>query len=205
MANPHAIWKLFRNPGVMRVKSQETACRGHTNTDMKCSDLAVLSRHRVDPFVTILGGGLAAGVLDGLDAAVVIPVIHKVSAIRVFQFIASGILGPSAFRGGVQTALLGCAIHFVIALSVASVYYVFALNIPVLHRKPILFGPLYGIAVFTLMHYVVVPLSAAPKQQPSEASSLVNLVLSHILLVGLPIAFAASRDSDRDALRARQV
>ncbi|MGH9528654.1 MAG: hypothetical protein ACRD2S_01905 [Terriglobales bacterium] len=147
-------------------------------------------------FKTILTGGLVAGVLDGLDAAVVISWINRVSAIRVFQFIASGLLGVRAFKEGWVGAAIGCGIHFLIALSVAAAYYLMTLRLPALLKKPELFGPIFGIGVFCFMHYLIVPLSAAPKQPPASAGALLNLVISHTLFVGLPIALIASR-SDR--------
>lgn len=66
-------------------------------------------------------GGTVAGLLDGLDAVFVIGLLGGVRVVRVFQFIASGLLGPRAFTGGAEAALIGCAIHFLIAIVAAAV------------------------------------------------------------------------------------
>ena len=60
-------------------------------------------------------------------------------------------------------------------------------------HKPLLWGPIYGMAVFFVMRYVVVPLSATPRQPPAKVSSLANLVFSHIFFVGIPIALVIRR------------
>lgn len=145
------------------------------------------------PLRTILTAGLIAGALDGLDAAVVIALLNKVSPVRVFQFIASGLIGVSAFHGGVAAALLGVGLHFTIAMGAAATFYFASLRLQFLLRKPFLWGPLYGMAVFLFMHYLVVPMSATPKQGSATAADYLNLISSHIFFVGIPIALIIGR------------
>lgn len=152
-----------------------------------------LPQRRNRPLAIILQAGLLAGFLDGLDAALFIGVARRIPPSRVFQFIASGLLGVSSFRGGWATAALGVALHFLIAISAAAVFYAISLKLPMLARKPVLWGPVYGVGVFLVMHYLVVPLSAAPKQPPAAAADLLNLIISHIFFVGLPIAVMTAR------------
>jgi hypothetical protein len=142
---------------------------------------------------TIAKAGLLAGLLDGLDAVVYIGFISGVPVVRIFQFIASGAIGIGAFRGGMATALLGVFFHFVIASGAAAVFYVCSRRLPTLLRRPLPWGAIYGIGVFLFMHFVVVPLSATPRQPPAKASSLANLIFSHIFFVGIPIALIVSR------------
>jgi hypothetical protein len=59
----------------------------------------------------IFAAGLLAGVLD-ITAAFVTWDPQGVPPVRILQGIASGLLGPQAFKEGVQTALLGGALHF---------------------------------------------------------------------------------------------
>jgi hypothetical protein len=142
---------------------------------------------------TILTAGLIAGFLDGMDAAVFIEIVGGVPVIRVFQFIASGALGAAAFRGGWPAALLGVCFHFTIAIGAAAVYYLLSGQLRFLLRTPFLWGTIYGLGVFVVMHYVIVPLSAAPKQHSASAADLANLVFSHIFFVGIPIAIVTRR------------
>jgi hypothetical protein len=159
------------------------------------------SARRTHPLRTILLAGLLAGFLDGLDAVVFIGVIRGIPLARVFQFIASGLVGVRAFHGGTATVLLGVAVHFFIAISVAAVYYALSLKMTAMRRLPILWGSLFGITVFAVMHYVIVPLSVAPRQPQASFASLANLILAHILFVGVPVALITSRSVGSEQTR----
>lgn len=143
-------------------------------------------------FQTILYGGLIVGVLDALDAMIFNGLYGGVSPARVWRFVASGLLGRASFDGGLKTAALGLLIHFLIAFILATIYYGASLYFPVLVRRAVLWGLLYGVAVYFVMRYIVTPLSAAPPLTFSVAS-LLNGVIGHALLVGLPIALVARR------------
>ena len=147
------------------------------------------------PLKTILAAGLIAGFLDGMDAVVYIAWMSGRSAVRVFQFIASGALGVKSFDGGVATAVLGAFFHFIIAIGAATVFYAICMRLPMVLRRPLLWGPIYGVGVFVFMHYVVVPISAAPKQPPLSPGALANLLFSHIVFVGIPISIVTRRIS----------
>lgn len=139
---------------------------------------------------TILYGGLAAGILDILDAFVFFG-FRGVSPVRSLQAIASGVFGTKAFQGGTVMAAAGLAFHFLIALSVAAVYYALARRVRLLVERPILCGLAYGIGVFLVMQYVVLPLSAY-RVRPLSWGVMVNSVLIHALGIGVPIALAAA-------------
>ncbi len=142
----------------------------------------------------ILVGGLLAGVFDGLDAVLFFGWTVGVSPGRIFQHIASGLVGPPSFRYGWYTILLGILLHFTIAFGAAAVYYSASIILPFLLRKPFLCGPVFGLGVYFFMYYVVVPLSLVAKRtRPMSYPELINEILVHALFVGLPIALAASR------------
>jgi hypothetical protein len=111
---------------------------------------------------SILLGGFLAGVLDGLDAVV--------------------------FFG----LTMGVLLHFTVATGSATVYYLASLELPGLVRKPLTFGPIFGLVVYIVMYYVIVPQSAVPKTtRPFSALELANELVAHMFFVGLPIALAA--------------
>ncbi len=134
-------------------------------------------------------GALTVGVLDGLDAIVFFG-LRGVSPLRIFQAIAAGLLGRAAFGGGLPTAVLGTMLHFSIALAIVAVYYLVSCRIAALTRRPLMWGPLYGVVVYLTMNLVVVPLSAAAAVPPSLPVVL-NGLLIHVLGVGVPSALAA--------------
>jgi hypothetical protein len=143
-------------------------------------------------------GTLLVGILDGLDAVVFFG-LRGAQPIRVFQAIASGLLGREAFSGGLATAALGLALHFFIAFGVIAVFLFAAKRIPVLVRAPIAAGILYGIAVYFVMNYVVIPISAVTPGR-FVWPVFINGVLIHMFGVGLPASLVA-----RAALKPNQL
>ena len=139
----------------------------------------------------ILWGGLIAGALDATDGIVAYG-FQGLNPIQVLQYIASGLLGPSSFQGGLATAGLGTLLHFFIAFVAAAVYVSASRLIPALDASPRLFGPLFGVAVFVFMNYGVLPLSAVASA-PFSLGMFLNGVFGHALFVGLPIALFARR------------
>jgi hypothetical protein len=140
----------------------------------------------------ILLAGLVAGVLDIADA-LIFSAVRGGSPTRVLQYIASGVLGPSSFEGGVAAAALGLFLHFVIATGAAAVFMVASMRLPALLRRPFAWGPIYGLVVLIVMNRVVVPLSFVRRAPFALNAGFVNLVAAHIFCVGIPIAFVASR------------
>ena len=139
----------------------------------------------------ILVGALAVGILDGLYA-VIVWWLRGVGPQRVFQGVAAGLLGRTdAVAGGSATAALGLGLHFLIATVVAALYALAARRLPALLRQPVRWGLLYGVVVYLVMNYVVLPLSAIGAAPRFTLSGFANGVLFHALLVGLPSAFAA--------------
>ncbi|HZS05528.1 MAG TPA: hypothetical protein VFD58_11880 [Blastocatellia bacterium] len=138
---------------------------------------------------TILFGGLTVGVLDGL-AATIIASLRGTSPGRVFQYIASGLLGPDSFNHGSWTVLLGVLLHFLIASIVATIYYFASLRLPILIRQAVVWGALYGIAVQLVMSRIVIPLSAA-QALPFSLTGFLRSIVVHIFCVGLPVALFA--------------
>ena len=148
-------------------------------------------RKNPNPAAAILWGGLLAASFD-LTFAVLYNGAHGVTPIQIFQSIASGWLGLSAFAGGVPAAALGIASHYFILLVAASVYYAASRKLGFLTQRAVFWGVLYGIAIYGFMHLVVLPLSAAPAFKGSIVGSLSDLA-SHMFLVGLSISLAVRK------------
>ena len=137
----------------------------------------------------LLYGTLTVGVLDLLDALLFFGA-RGVAPVRILQAIAAGLLGRAAFGGGVGAALLGVLLHFFIAFAIVAAYLLASRRFPALARHPLVYGPLYGLGVYAVMSFVVVPLSAAP-DGPKPLPVIVNGLLIHALGVGLPSAVFA--------------
>jgi hypothetical protein len=131
----------------------------------------------------ILTAGLVCGVLDGLSAVLV----SGVGWLRVFQFIASGILGPKSFQEGAGTAFLGIGLHFLIAVGAATVYYVASRGLTFMVHQALISGVLFGIAVHLFMSFIVVPASAIGPR-PFVLRSFLVFMIVHMVVVGPSIA-----------------
>jgi len=162
---------------------------------MSAAASTTVSAHKPIALAPILWGGLIAGTLD-LTAAFVTWGFKGVSPIRITQSIASGLLGRAAYEGGLGTAAVGTGLHFFIAFSAAVVFYAASRKLTFLTRHAIRWGFLYGITVYMVMYWIVVPLSATPKSKlPPSFLSVVIAVLTHMFCVGLPISLAVRRYS----------
>ena len=83
-------------------------------------------------------GGLIIGTADAIIYHwFVSSVLGGYPLTTVFQYIASGALGESAFAGGIATALLGVLFHFIVSFVVAGVFILSANRISLIRRYPI--------------------------------------------------------------------
>jgi uncharacterized membrane protein YagU involved in acid resistance len=119
--------------------------------------------------------------------------------VRAVQAVASGLLGAGAFEGGAATFSLGLALHFLIACSAAAVYYLVSRRFSLLRERVILPGAVFGVLVYLFMNFIVLPLSAVPFKLSYPPMTLAVGFLSHILLIGFPIAAAVRRIGTRAA------
>lgn len=135
--------------------------------------------------------GLLCGIFD-IIAAFVVYGAFGLKPIPLLQGIARGILGERASDGGLSTAFLGLACHFVIAYGAATVFVVASRVVPLLIQHAVPCGILYGIAVYFLMQNVVLPLSAIGRQPFSLQFMLIGVGI-HTFTVGLTIALTTRR------------
>src|SRR2546423_767239 len=132
----------------------------------------------------IVLGALLIGTLDILYA-IVFWYPRGVAPIRIFQSIAAGLYGKESFAGGVRTAVIGAALHYFIALCIVLVYWLASRRWRILTQRPVVYGATYGVLVYLVMNYVVIPLSAT--KRPAFLLSWVALsIIVHAFLIGVP-------------------
>jgi uncharacterized membrane protein YagU involved in acid resistance len=140
--------------------------------------------------------GLLAGSLD-ITAAFVEAGLEGRSPVSLLHGIAGGLLGMSSFRGGLATAALGAFFHFLIATTAAAVFYLASRKLKFLVKHAIPSGLLYGVAVYTFMYYIVLPISAYhTKIALPTMTRLIRDVAVHMFMVGLPISLVVRKYSD---------
>lgn len=142
---------------------------------------------------TILWIGLVAGTLD-ITENIVFNAFRGITPWRIFQYIASGLLGRHSFQMGWTSVGLGIAIHYAIALGWTGIFYIAATKFVALARSPILSGLVYGVIVYLVMNFLVLPMTAVPPR-PTAVTLVnrVNAVLALMFCIGLPIALLVRR------------
>jgi hypothetical protein len=126
-------------------------------------------------------------IIQAINMWIVYTLIQKTPFVVSWQYIASGALGLSAFEGGAATALVGVFFHLVISFVIAAVFIIAADRIPLLRRYAVPASLLYGFGVFIVMHMIVTPLSATPPIPAPTLPWLIEAILEHTLLIGLPL------------------
>jgi hypothetical protein len=117
---------------------------------------------KIGSLATILWIGLVARILDITDN-LIFNQAREIIPKMVFQYIASGLIGLTASRGGgLASVSLGVAIHYRIALISTAVSYAASRKFALLNRRPILSGLVYGAGAYLFMNFVGLPLSAVP-------------------------------------------
>jgi uncharacterized membrane protein YagU involved in acid resistance len=106
--------------------------------------------------VAILIGGFVAGTIDIGSACL----INGASPPVILRAIAGGLLGKSSIGGAISTAGLGLVLQWAMSILIAAIFVVASLRMPLLRRRWMEAGLAYGVVVFFVMNYVVLPLSA---------------------------------------------
>ena len=146
------------------------------------------ARNRAPGWTLALAGGLVAGTLDIIYACLFWALKAGATPERIFQSVAKGLLGPAAYQGGAATAAMGLFLHYFIATSMSFTFFVAAQRWTALRLRPLLSGTGYGLLLYAIMNYVVVPLSAARGGGSRGALWVVLSIVVHMFLIGLPIA-----------------
>lgn len=139
---------------------------------------------------------LAVAALDLADALIFFG-LRGVSPDRVLRGIAAGLLGPAAITGGALVPALGLVLQTFIAFVVVLALFLLGRALPALRRHPIVAGMAWGLLVYCVMNFVVIPLSALPRG-PLHIPVVVNGVLIHIFGVGIPAGWFALRPFARN-------
>src|SRR5262245_7523393 len=143
---------------------------------------------------TYLATALLVGTFDITYAIVFSYFRSGTSPERLLQSVAAGWFGrEAAFSGGAPTAAAGLGFHYFIAFTITAIFFVAASRLPSLVSRPALTGPLYGIGVYVVMNWVVIPLSRIRVFPRPALVVLASGLLVHMFLIGLPIALGARR------------
>jgi len=142
--------------------------------------IAVPSRkHKL--VLPIVVGGAVAGSLD-------LTVAFITFGWGVPRGIAAGLLGRQVMQGGTAVWILGVLLHYCIAYLAATVYCLASRKLEFLKEHFLVCGMFYGIAVFLVMNLIVLPLSGLHATGPYQIHRLIQGLVVHMFIIGLPIA-----------------
>ena len=160
--------------------------------------IGVRAAERSAAAALLLRSALAVAVIDGLFAiAVYVVVLHRTTVPRLFQGIASTLLGPAAFKGGIAAVGVGLSLHLAVALAWSTVFLVLLRGSPALRRVlsspsgPVRIAAWYGPFIYLAMSLAIIPLFT--HRLPKLDAVWLTILLGHIPFVALPITWTFSR------------
>ena len=143
--------------------------------------------------LAILVSGLLVGAMDGIAAITHAYGLRGTLPSTVFRYVASAIFGKDAFTGGGEMVAWGVLFHLTVAMGWTALYFLSAPSVRLAASRPLLAGMAYGLFVWVMMNFVVVPLTRVTVGaiRPSVATAL--MILIHLFVIGVPISLLAQR------------
>ena len=138
-------------------------------------------------FTPILLAGLVTGALD-IVSAFASYATQGFTPDGILKYIASGLVGPTAMKGGAEMVALGLLCHLGLTTAMAAIFLFAAQRFSALVARPWFWGLVYGFLTWVGMVYVVVPLSGAPGWKLPQGWAIVSGLMAHFFYVGVPIA-----------------
>jgi hypothetical protein len=138
--------------------------------------------------LTILIAGGGAGAIDFIYVTTE-TVLAGGGALRPWKGVAAALFGVSAVVGGGEAiGLIGIALHFLITIVAAAIYFAAAMRVRSLIRHPWPAGVAFGILFLLAMNYLILPLSVMGHPLYVGSKGIFDAMISHVLLIGLPIS-----------------
>lgn len=140
----------------------------------------------------ILKTGLIAGACDITCAMLHYVVRTGNNPLRILNYVASAVFGPTASEPGVLMPLLGLLFHFAIATIFSALFFFLYPRLKFLSKNIIVSGIAYGLFVWLLMNLLVVPLSRIGRFPSNVLQAAISLIII-VIAIGLPIAILTYR------------
>ncbi|KQX25403.1 MULTISPECIES: hypothetical protein [unclassified Sphingomonas] len=134
-----------------------------------------------------------SGSLD-LLSAFAFSAVKGVGPLRVLQGVAAGPFGDPMLRGtSAPVALAGLIVHYALMTVMVTLFVAAASLLPFVRRRPLLWGTVYGLGLYLLMYWIVLPLRWPGLFPRTGAWDVGNALFSHLLCVGLPMGWVIGR------------
>jgi hypothetical protein len=166
--------------------------RGLTASGAECR---VASKSR------LIRAGLLTGIIDGLFSSVLNVLVYGSTISRLFQGVASVLLGKEALDGGAPTVALGVLMHFGVAFGWSAVFLFLVLRSSWVRG---LLASSYGVAKVAALYgpfvWMVMSLAAIPilvQRPPTIGVRWWVQLIGHFPFVGIPIVASSTRGRRR--------
>jgi hypothetical protein len=156
-----------------------------------------------DALSRLVRAWVVTAIVDALFSSALVVFAYRSTVSRLWQGVASILLGPDAFTGGVRTTFVGLLLHCGVALGWSAVFLALYLSWPRLRRALASLGgviavaALYGPAIWLVMSLAVIPLLSG--RPPVVGFRWWVQFVGHFPFVGLPIVAMISRPADEPA------
>jgi hypothetical protein len=139
---------------------------------------------------TIVSAALLVGTLDALGATINYLVSGRKDAGKLFQYIASAVFGANAYTGGTAMIILGVLFHYIVASLFTLCFFLLYPRMKLLSVNRFVTGILYGIFIWLVMTFLVVPLTRIPAKTVYLKPAIIGASIL-IVAIGIPLSYIA--------------
>jgi hypothetical protein len=154
-----------------------------------------------DGLSRVARAGVLTGVADGLFSSILSVAFYHSTVQRLFQGVASTLLGAEAFNGGALTFAIGVLMHFGVAFGWSVVFLLILKRARWIRRllnSPygvVKVASLYGPFIWMVMSLAVIPILL--QRPPAINIRWLTQLIGHIPFVGIPIVASIGRGADK--------
>jgi hypothetical protein len=141
-------------------------------------------------FRQILLTTFIAGTLDIAAACINAGLLNGTTPDIVLKYIASGVWGSSAMKGGAGMIAAGLLFHYFICFCCTAVFFLLYPHIKLLHKTIFLNALLIGIIAWLVTTQLAIPMSKITTPQ-FNAIAAVRAIVILIVCIGLPVSYAS--------------
>ena len=150
-----------------------------------------ITHHEQDKFRTISLTALLTGILQIASIVLKYLIENGRGPLSLFKYIASGVFGKEALDGGILMITWGLVIHFMIAFLCTVFLFLIYPGLSRWLKNKFLTGALYGISIWAIMNFIVLPLSKINKL-PTGTNEAILAASLLVLTIGMPTALIAN-------------
>ena len=140
----------------------------------------------------VIKTGLLTGTLDIAIALIQYYSKTGKDPANVLRFIAGAVFGSKAYAGGTGMAVAGLLFHFAIALVWTIIFFFLYPKIALLQKNFIVSAIIYGVFIWAVMNFIVLPLSALPALHSDLKQSLTAIAIL-VIAFGIPLSLISKR------------